>query len=140
MALLTLGGTDIHSRTGIFLDLKRGYFESASLRGRDLVIPGANGQTIRSRRTDTRLVLLEGYVTGTSSSDFGTNGEALRALLAGLTPIDLVIADGYLGTTGTKTLSVRCVPPSLFGDALYVLAKPYMSASVELISVSPDWT
>jgi hypothetical protein len=139
MALMTLDSLDIKEAalTGIQMDLVRGYFEPPSVRGADLVIPGADYRVVRDRRKDARILLLEGYVTGTSASDWRTNVEALMAKCTGLAAINLVIADGYLGTTGTHTIAVRCLPPPVGGPPLY--AVKYQTWSIEFLALA-DWS
>lgn len=136
MSLLTLGGTDIHDRSGIFLDLVRGFNEPAALRGVDSVIPTLAGRIPRNRAPDTRTVTLEGYVTGSDAADWQANVAALMALLT-TDESDLVIADGYLGTTGTLTLPVRCLSVPMGGSPMYAVM--YQTWSIELTSVTPDW-
>lgn len=137
MAALTLDGLDIRSRSTIYLELMRGYFEPPSVRGEDIIIPGADGRTTRTRRADQRYVLLEGYVTGSSAANWNTNVAALMAKLDG-SLVNLVVADNYLGSTGTHTLAVRCVSPPVGGEPTYGVL--YQAWSVELLSVSPDWS
>lgn len=144
---LTLGGTSIRVAaaraaigvgTGIFLDLVSGYAEPATARGEDTIIPSIAGRVIRDRVKDYRRIVLEGYVIGTSASDWRSKTDALMALLSGTyaSGSNLVIANAYLGTSSSKTIAVRCVnvmPGPIF-------AQLFQTWSIELESVAPDWS
>ena len=85
MAELTYDGQDIRqaaartSGSGIFFDLVAGYSEPANVRGVDTIIPGLAGRTARDRVRDTRRIVLEGYVVGTSASDWRSKTDTLMA-------------------------------------------------------------
>lgn len=144
MATLTFDGEDIResaargaTASGIFLDLVSGWNEPATVRGVDTVIPSLAGRVPRIRVKDARRIVLEGYVVGTSASDWATHTATLMAKMQpSADPDNLVIADGYLGTTGTKTIAARVVN-IVPGE---IVASRFQRWSIELESVAPDWT
>lgn len=143
MTELSLGGQDIRqagartSHSGIFFDLVAGYSEPAAARGIDTVIPGAEGRTARNRVSDVRRIVLEGRVLGSSVSDWRTKTDTLMALCdPAHDPMDLIIADSYLGVGSTKTISVRVVN-CVGGEPMYAIGTQFWS--IELESVGADW-
>lgn len=137
MADLTLGGTDLRDRTGIFLDLVSGYFEPADVRGSDTVIPALAGRVERNRVKDTRRVVLSGYVTGSSASDWNANVTALMALCDPTALAVLTVNSPYLGASGSSSLNVRFVN-AIGGEPMYGVL--YQSWSLEFESIDPDWS
>lgn len=142
-AELSLGGQDIRqaaarsSHSGIFFDLMSGYSEPAAARGIDTIIPGAEGVVARNRVATVRSIVLQGYVVGSSASDWRSKTDTLMALLdPAANPQDLVIASSYLGVSGTKTISVR-VLNCVGGEPMYAVG--FQSWSIELESLGPDW-
>lgn len=141
---LTLGGTSIRvaaaktSGSGIFLDLVSGYAEPAQTRGEDSVVPSIAGRVIRDRVKDYRRIVLEGFVAGTSASDWRSKTDSLMGLLSGTyaSGSNLVIANAYLGTGSTKTIKVRMV--NIIGGPIF--AERFQTWSIELESVAPDWS
>lgn len=142
MATLTFGGQDIRTRGDIFLDLVKGYWDPADVRGKDDDIPAATGRTVRNRVRSVRYISLSGWVDGTSASDFNAN---MAALFAVMVPDDapgaLVIGDGYLGTTGTPTINARFLNAVIDyrqkGDGT---GSVHATVDIEMESVDPDWT
>jgi hypothetical protein len=122
--------------SGIFFDIVAGFFEPSSTRGGDTVIPGLAGRVSRNRVKDVRRILLEGFVIGTSASDWATNTAALMAVMdPSLDAEDLVLDDDYLGVTGTGTIAARVV--NVVGGP--IVAARFQTWSIELESVAPDW-
>lgn len=142
MAELTYDGQDIRqaaartSGSGIFFDLVAGYSEPANVRGVDTIIPALAGRTARNRVRDTRRIVLEGYVVGTSASDWRSKTDTLMGVMDSLTEENLVIADSYLGVSGTKTIATRVV--NLVGGP--IVAMRFQTWSIEMESVAPDWS
>lgn len=142
MAEITFDSEDIReasartSQSGIFFDLVTGYHEPADVRGIDTIIPGATGRVARSRVKDVRRVVLEGYVVGTSTANWRTHTDTLMSKLQAVTVKNLVLGDAYLGVSGTKTLACRVV--NMVGGP--IVAGRFQTWSIELESVTPDWT
>jgi hypothetical protein len=140
---LSFDGLDIReaaaaSGSGIFFDLVSGYNEPASVRGVDSVIPGADGRVFRSRVRDARRIILKGYVTGTSASDFQANMAALFGVMNPVNdPADLIISDSYLGTGGSPTIACRFL--NAVGDDPENGPK-FQRWTIELESVVPEWS
>lgn len=137
MADLTLDGLDIRDRASIFFDLMSGYYEPAEVRGSDTIVPALDGRVVRNRVIDSRRIRLDGYVTGTDTTDWAANTSNLMAACNAVTRVDLVIDDGYLGTVGTPTISVLLVN-AIPGPPTYGVL--YQSWSLEFESIAPDWT
>lgn len=143
MAELSFDSQDIRqsaarsSQSGIFFDLVSGYAEKATARGVDTVIPGASGRVERNRVKDGRRIVLEGYVVGTSASDWRSKTDTLMAKMdPSLDSKNLVITDSYLGVSGTKTIACRVV--NVVGGP--IVAQKFQTWSIELESVAPDWS
>lgn len=125
------------SGSGIFFDLVSGYAEKATTRGVDTVIPGADGRVARNRVKDVRRIVLEGYVVGTSASDWRSKTDTLMAKMdPSLDNKNLVIDDSYLGVGSTKTIACRVV--NVVGGP--ITAARFQTWSIELESVAPDWS
>lgn len=137
MAALTFGGQNIRTTGGIFFDLVAGYFDPPEVRGSDDIIPSTAGRTVRNRVKDRRRIVLEGYVQGSTAAVWRANMDTLFGVMLPTTPANLVIADNYLGTTGTKTISARFI--NAIGDT--PIAGPiFQRWTIELESVAPDWS
>lgn len=142
MATMTYGGTDIRvtatrTTSAIFLDLVAGYAEPALARGVDTIIPGATGRVARVHVKDVRRILLEGYVIGTSASDWRSKTDTLMALLSpAAAPANLVLGDSYLGVSGTKTISCRVV--NVVGGPID--SARFQTWSIELESLAAEWS
>ena len=138
----------------IHLDLL-GYGESASVRGEDHVMPGAEGREVGLRRPDVYRFTLDGYVQGT-----GTDPEerALSWRLATdqlLAVMDLSLAPGlvevgpaaparfpgaasYLGLDGDKQITARVVSRAR-GPVLYHMAHQSWSFEMECVTSPLEW-
>jgi hypothetical protein len=132
---LTLDAQDIRTRGAIFFDLVAGYFEPSDVRGSDTVIPAADGRVVRNRVVDVRRIRLDGYVAGTSASDWNTNTAALFALLDPTATHTLTIGTGYLGVGSSKSITVRFI--NAVGGP--ITAQRYQSWNIDLESVDPEW-
>ena len=135
---LTYDGTDLQEDPfGVFLEIERGLNEPAEVRGIDVVIPHASGQTAGSRLGHRRLIELRGYVLGQGAdesaqrSDFAAMREALRALFDPTTTkvLSATLEDGATATINARTLNAAWVK----------IGPAYFSVSIELESVDPDW-
>lgn len=143
MAELSYDSQDIRqsaarsSGSGIFLDLVSGFFEPASARGDVTIIPGLAGVVDRVRVGHTKKILLVGYVRGTSASDWNSKTATLMGKMVPYNAAaNLVVADSYLGTTGTHTISAR-VMNIVPGP---IVAQRFQTWSIELESIARVWT
>lgn len=135
---VTFNGQDVQDIDGLFLEITQGLADSPDVRGVDVVIPGADGQTARPRRFDQRKVMLTGWVRGS-----GAGQAAQRAsyrgnvrLMLGVfdvtaAPADLVatLEDGSTATLVARTLSVASADE---------LPGEFTNLSIELLAVA-DW-
>lgn len=113
---LTFGGTDIQdSDLGIFLEIIEGLSFFGSVRGRDVVVPAANGRVVRNRRFDVLPIVLEGMIRGNGSTqadrqaDYRSNVRTVRSLFDPTDdPADLVasLEDGSVWTVAARTLNI----------------------------------
>jgi hypothetical protein len=138
---LTYGGTDVQdlAGNGIFLYLKRGYNEPATVRGADVIVPGRIGRIPGVRVKDSRSIVLEGLVTGVGTtaalelSSFRSRWTTFAALFD-LTTYRALVAT--LEDASTKTIQARTL-----NIAVDQAQSPMMAlVSVELEATSPDWT
>lgn len=124
------------SHSGIFLDLVSGYSEPATVRGEDTIVPSIAGRVVRDRVKDVRRIVLEGYVIGTSASDWRSKTDTLMSVMdPSDNPATLTVKSGYLGVGSDKTISARVVnimPGPITGSY-------FQTWSIELESVDPDW-
>lgn len=138
---LTFKGTDIQrSDFKIHLEVKRGFLESADVRGEDTIIPGATGRVPRNRKKDLRVIELEGTVRGEGAtedlrlSDFQDSCDALISLF------DPAAATGTLSGTAwdgtTRSIVCRALP----GNVWSMVLPGEATFNVQLLSVVPDWT
>lgn len=126
------------SDSGIFLDLVSGYSEPAVPRGEDTIIPSIAGRVARDRVADYRRIILEGYVIGTSASDFRSKTDTLMSVMDPTdNPATLTVKSGYLGVSGDKTILARVV--NMVGGPP-VKGPRFQTWSIELESVAPDWS
>jgi FlaG/FlaF family flagellin (archaellin) len=135
MADLTIDAQDVRTRGAIFLDLVSGYFEPSNVRGVDTVIPASDGRVVRNRVVDDRTIRLEGYVQGSSASNWNSNTAALFTALDPTSTHTLTIGTGYLGVASPKTITVRFV--NAVGGQ--IVAQTYQPWNIELESVDPEW-
>lgn len=137
---LTYSGTDIQDLEGIFLEIIRGApGEPSEVRGRNDIALGRDGQVVRNKRVNLRIVELVGWIKGTGAteatqrSDYWDNRLDFEALFSAVDVDDLVAT---LPNGESYTLSCRLRPPVLFRQ----IAPAYATLSLELESVDPDWT
>lgn len=137
---LTYDAVDIQDLDGIHLQITKGLFEVANVRGTDVVVPGADGRTIRPRRFDRRQILLAGEVRAAGDvpdqddrrSDYRDNLNTLRTLFDETgTAKDLVAT---LENGEVWTCPARCVDRIVNEAILSEEAK----VSIELEALS-DW-
>jgi hypothetical protein len=135
---LTFDGVDIQDLDGLHLEIVQGLNESPTVRGEDVTIPSADGQTYRPRRFHERRILLSGFVRGDGAAqsdrraDYRQNVKSMQALFSTTAaPADLVatLEDGTTATIVCRTLSVLSVErvPSEWADL-----------SIELLALE-DW-
>lgn len=136
---LTYNAVDVQSLDGIFLELLPGAFDSPTVRGVDVLIPKADGQTARPRKFHERRFLIGGFVRGAGSTraiqmgDFRSNMRTLTTLFdATAAPLDLVaeLEDGSTATVSCRTLSVASTEP---------VQSEYGSVSIEMLAVE-EWS
>lgn len=140
---LNFDGVDIQDLDGLFLQITQGLSDSPTVRGIDVTVPKADGQTPRPRRFHERRIVLTGWVRGSGSTqadrraDYRVNVDAMLALFqtgggAGYEPADLIATpeDGSTRTVAARTLSVQT------GE---VVAGEFANVSIELLAVE-DWT
>lgn len=138
----TYDGTSLVTTSGgqyrLIFRLSRGLYDSPEVRGRDTVIPGTAGRTVRSRVRDRRVVELEGHIFGVGATDALQQAdvesalESLRTLFSPTRAVaNLVIAT----STGTKTIA--CRPLNMVVDEGEAVV--YRHVSVELEAVGADW-
>ena len=141
---LTYDTTDLiqASDLGIFLTITYGLNESYEVRGKDVLVPGADGMVPRPRRPHSHKILLAGHVRGdgvdraAQMADYRTNMRSLRTLFdPARDPADLV---AVLEDGSTWTISGRPVSPGVL--AAERVPSEWADVSVELLSVAPDWT
>ena len=139
---LTFRGSDIQLVDSIYLEIYRGLVEPVEVRGIDLIVPSAAGQSIRNRVGHRLGIGLRGWIRGVDTSapideagdrsDFATNRAAFRVLFdPTLAPGALVatLEDGSSQTIDARTLNV--IPDQVVPTLVYV--------DVELESIDPDW-
>lgn len=136
---LTYNGTDVQSLDGIFLELLPGAFDSPTVRGVDVLVPKADGQTARPRKFHERRIPIGGFIRGAGATrvlqmaDYRANVRALLALFdATAAPLDLVaeLEDGSAATIPCRTLSVATMEP---------VQSEYGTVSIEMLAVE-EWT
>ena len=136
---LTYAASDVQDLDGRHLEITQGLGDSPTVRGTDVTVPGAAGQTARPRRFHERRILLTGFVRGSGATeadrqaDYRTNVRAMLALFdATAAPADLVatLEDDATATIAARTLSVATVErvPGEWADV-----------SIELLAVE-EWS
>lgn len=141
---LTYDAVDIQTADlGIFLTITYGLNEGPEVRGKDVLVPGADGMVARPRRPHSHKILLGGLVRGVTGAtealqmaDYRTNMRFTQTLFdPARDPADLVagLEDGSTWTIAGRPLSPGVLAteqvPSLEADV-----------SIELLSVTPRWT
>jgi hypothetical protein len=126
---------------GIYLWIARGLNEPPEVRGKDVVVPGRDGQIPRNRRSDTLRIDLVGEVFGlgpdqaTVRADYRTTSRFLRSLFSpARSPADLV---ALLEDGDTATIAARPLPGMLWNEHI---VSEWATISIPLLSVAPDWT
>lgn len=136
---LTFDGNDIQDLDGLYLEITAGLDDSPAVRGEDVTVPYADGQTARPRRFHERRLLLTGFVRGVGSSsteaqaDYRANAYAMTSLFdPAADPADLVaiLEDGQTATCAARTLSIATVK---------VIPSEFTNVSIEMLAVE-DWT
>ena len=140
---LAYDATDLQeSSLDIFLTITYGLNESYEVRGKDVLVPGADGMVPRPRRPHSHKILLAGHVRGSGAdqaaqrADYRTNMRTLRTVFdPARSPADLVaeLEDG-----STWTITARPVSPGIL--AAERIPSEWADVSIELLSVAPDWT
>jgi hypothetical protein len=134
---LTFAGTSIQDMEGLFLQITAGLSDSPTVRGVDVLIPKADGQTSRPRRFHERRIMLEGFVRGSGSTyddqlaDYRANIRSMLSLFDATLPPDTLQAtleDGSIATIECRTLSVL-TPEDV---------RTYATVSIEMLAVE-DW-
>lgn len=135
---LTFDATDVQDLDGLYLEITSGLDDSPTVRGEDVTVPYADGQTARPRRFHERRLILTGFVRGSGAdetaqrSDYRTNVRAMLTLFdPAADPADLVatLEDGYLATIAARTLSVVTTSD----------VPTFARVSIELLAVE-DWS
>lgn len=119
----------------VHFDVRRGLKETAEYRGRNTVIPGADGEIPRTKVIDRLPIELYGWIQGSDWSDYWT---LVKALLAAFDPaggaqtLSVDLDDGTTATIDAVPLSV--VPE---GDEA-IGATQYFSITLEALD-PPSW-
>lgn len=126
------------SSIGIFLEIKKGLWGPAEVRGTDWVVPGLDGQQPGNRRLHRRSIELRGYVIG-SGSDEATQRSSFVGLMEDLQdwfdPTTAGTLTATLPGSETATIEARCVPPFVINQ----VGPAICEISIELESIDPDW-
>lgn len=138
---LTYAATDLQDADlGIFLEITQGLNDSPEPRGRDVTVPGSDGQIPRNRRPHQLRLVLTGQVMGIGTtqalqrSNYRTKVKSLRTLFSpSRQPANLVatLEDATTGTISARPLNI------IWNE---IISSEYALVSVELVSVTPDWT
>jgi hypothetical protein len=151
--VLSVGTTDCQDEN-IHLDL-HGYGESALVRGIDIVIAGKTGRFPLNRVKDTYRFVLQGHVKGTGETrddraeSWRVSTDALMAALdLSLDPFAVEVgpdppaqfpdASPYLGLTGAKSLTARCVS-MVRGPVRSHMSFQSWSFEMECVDTPPVW-
>lgn len=128
----------------LFLDVASSLWEPADPRGEDNVAPGRPGRIRGNRVPDQRVIPLVGYTRGVGATvaerqaSWAAAEAAIGALLDPDVPGDLILLDGYLGLTGTATITaypLGWVPGLPEGTMTF----RRWSVTLESIEDTPDW-
>ena len=138
---LTYDAVDLQAADlSIFLEITSGLNEVAAVRGKDVLVPSADGQFARNRRKDHLDILLTGVVIGNGVDQAGrraayrASSRFLRDLFdPSRMPAALVAS---LEDGDTATILARPVN-SIWNE---IVKSEYAKISVALYSVAPDWT
>ena len=132
--------TTVTGEWRIVLQCVRGLDDTPAVRGKDTIIPGASGRTVRDRVRDRRIIELEGWVFGCGASD-ALQTDDLRDALEELRtlfdptgdPHSLVI--DLEDEVRTATITARAMNMVTSREDLIVARR----VSVELEAVGADW-
>lgn len=137
---LTYDAVDLQDADfGIFLEITQGLNDTPEVRGRDVTVPGLDGQIARNRKSHEMKLVLTGQVMGNGAtealrrSDYRTQVKFLRVLFSPKRQPALLRApleDGTIQSISARPLN------SIWNE---VVASEFAYLSVELVSVDPDW-
>lgn len=137
---LTFDATDVQLEDALFLEIVSGLDTSATVRGEDVTVPYADGQTPRPRRFHERRILLAGYVTGNGATPalaaeyYRANVRAMLALFDPAADPAALVATLEGGAT-TATITAR---------TLSVISETYVPSLLSYVSIellaTEDWT
>lgn len=138
---LTIEGTDVQrADLSVHLDVIVGLNDGLNVRGKDTIVPGLAGRTLRNRKRDTRDLIVAGVVQGTGSTegDRLSSAQTLRdELVALFDPTGVVTISGQTADGQTRSIDARPGPIVWNGsDSVYGV----WNVSIALESVVPDWT
>lgn len=116
-----------------FFEIEEGLDELAEYRGTDLPLPGAPGQYEGVRVADRRVIVLLGWLKGTSLSNYRALKKALDILCDPTAPGDLVatLEDGTTATIRARALAIVPVTPP---------RGAFRGFRIVMLSIAPDWT
>lgn len=138
---LTYNGQDLQDPDlQVFLEIERGIDEVPTVRGKDSIVPGADGRTERNRKNDTLSIVLRGFVQADPGlTDVADRRASYRANMAGVRALfhssnpraDLVatLEDGTVQTISARPMNI------ILGT---YLASEYRAISIELEGYG-DW-
>lgn len=142
MAVLTYRTTEIRDLAvrRCWFGIESGWHDGIEVRGRDILIVGAAGQTVGNRVDHVRIIRLRGVVVGTDEANWKSVCSTLEGIFdPALTPGALVVSTPYLGlSAGTRTINARTVNyrtvqrvPSLVTE---------YDVTLHAIGNPPDWS
>lgn len=140
---LTFDSTELMRADGLYLTMKKGLGEIASVRGSDQIVPGRPGRLVRARMADTLRIELEGLVGGKADAMVPlTEPASYYALVIELVALfdpskDPAVLSCVLPDGSTATINVRTIPPLLWDETI---AGRLANLNVELESVDPAWS
>lgn len=145
MAELTGGGLNLRrADASVHFWIARGWLdEPAEVRGKDDIIPGAEGQVARGRKRTLRKIELRGQIAAVDGTDasFLALLDELRPIFfdASADPWPLVAADGYrgLGVGETATINVRTV--NVTPSANPLTWRGIYAIELESVDSPPEW-
>lgn len=126
----------------MFFRITQGLNEPPDVRGVDVVVPGLDGQVTRPRRVDTLRIVLFGHVMGVGA-DQATRQAAFRTkiryLRDTLFAVDRAAAElaASLEDGDVATIDARPLPGMIVNE---LVPSEFAEVSIELLSVTPDWT
>lgn len=137
----TFGGSSYQvPTTGIYLWISEGVNEMPSVRGVDVIVPALEGRVWRPRIKDVHKLVLTGWVWGIGATDtdaraaFRANMDTIRADFSpdgDPQALEALFEDGSTRTLDARPVNILVNEP---------VASLFASVSIELVSVTPDWT